>query len=86
MGADRVETNSFGGNGMENMLGLVEEIRESNSSIPILIHANAGVLEYTDGETMAVFVPLLMEAGANIIGGCCGTTPKHIQAMVGALK
>ena len=29
-------------------------------------------------DEMAVLVPGIIEAGANVIGGCCGTTPKHI--------
>jgi S-methylmethionine-dependent homocysteine/selenocysteine methylase len=29
----------------------------------------------------ASFVPALVEAGANFIGGCCGTTPQHIAAL-----
>jgi 5-methyltetrahydrofolate--homocysteine methyltransferase len=32
-------------------------------------------------EAMAAHVPALIEAGARIIGGCCGTTPAHIAAM-----
>ncbi len=32
-------------------------------------------------ELMASFVAELVQAGANIIGGCCGTTPAHITAM-----
>jgi 5-methyltetrahydrofolate--homocysteine methyltransferase len=51
-----------------------------------LIHANAGMPHYHDGETtfpespddMASRVNEIVEAGANIIGGCCGTTPDHI--------
>ena len=42
---------------------------------------------YKDGETifpetpdeMATLVPKMITAGANIIGGCCGTTPEHIR-------
>ena len=29
---------------------------------------------------MASHIPALIEAGAYLIGGCCGTTPKHIEA------
>ncbi|RLD65571.1 MAG: methionine synthase [Bacteroidetes bacterium] len=84
-GADIIGANC--GNGMEDMIGIVKEIREANSSIPILIHANAGVPEYVDGNTVfkespkvtASFIPALIEAGANTIGGCCGTTPEHIK-------
>jgi 5-methyltetrahydrofolate--homocysteine methyltransferase len=75
------------GNGMEGMVAIVREIRNINTSIPILVHANAGIPVYRDGEThfpespcdMAAHVTDLMQAGANIIGGCCGTTPGHIS-------
>ncbi|MDA3818233.1 MAG: homocysteine S-methyltransferase family protein [Prolixibacteraceae bacterium] len=75
------------GNGMGNMIGVAREIRMANADIPMLIHANAGAPVYKDGETvfletpeqMAGLVDLLISAGANIIGGCCGTTPDHIK-------
>ena len=75
------------GNGIENMIGIVKEIRRVDRTIPVMIQANAGVPELIDGKTvfrespemMASFVPALIEAGANIIGGCCGTTPDHIR-------
>ena len=35
---------------------------------------------------MAEYALRLRDAGANIIGGCCGTTPQHIQAMAAVLK
>jgi 5-methyltetrahydrofolate--homocysteine methyltransferase len=74
------------GNGIADMIGIVKEIRQANAHIPILIHANAGMPHYCDGETtfpespedMASRVKEIIEAGANIIGGCCGTTPDHI--------
>jgi 5-methyltetrahydrofolate--homocysteine methyltransferase len=74
------------GNGIADMIGIVEEIRQVNATIPILIHANAGMPVYCDGATkfpespndMAKNVQQLIDAGANIIGGCCGTTPDHI--------
>ena len=75
------------GNGTEGMIQIVREIRKVNKNIPVLIHANAGIPIYKDGETvfpetpdqMAGFVSQLIDAGANIIGGCCGTTPDHIK-------
>lgn len=84
-GADIIGANC--GNGMEDMVGIVKEIRKTNPSIPVLIHANAGVPEYMDGKTVfkespevtASFIPALIKAGANTIGGCCGTTPEHIK-------
>ena len=83
-GADLIGANC--GNGIADMIGIVEEIRKVNSEIPVLVHANAGMPHYHDGQTvfpespdeMAVLVPKILAAGANIIGGCCGTTPEHI--------
>lgn len=74
------------GNGIADMIGIVKEIRQINPDIPVLIHANAGLPHYCDGETtfpetpeeMSGRVREIVEAGANIIGGCCGTTPDHI--------
>jgi len=81
-------------NGIEGMIKITEEIRSVDSQIPILIHANAG-LPVLQGictvfpespDMMAAFAPRLAKAGANIIGGCCGTTPEHIHRLVEVLK
>lgn len=53
-----------------------------------------GYLFFEDGKTvfkdtpenMAAQVKELIDAGANIIGGCCGTNPAHISAMAGAAE
>jgi len=55
----------------------------------IIAKANCGVPEYIDGEIvysgtediMSDYARIAMDAGARIIGGCCGTTPSHIRAM-----
>jgi len=81
------------GNGMERMIEIVKRLRAAAPAIPILVHANAGLPKNVNGidvfpespEQMAAWVPALIEAGANIIGGCCGTTPEHIKAMKGVL-
>jgi 5-methyltetrahydrofolate--homocysteine methyltransferase len=86
-GADVVGANC--GNGMERMIEIVREIRAADKNIPILVHANAGLPKNINGadvfpdtpEDMAKMVPDLVAAGANIIGGCCGTTPAHIKAI-----
>jgi len=86
-GADIIGTNC--GNGFENMLGIVKEIRLVDKTKPILVHANAGLPIFNDGKVdypetpdmMANRVNELIECGANIIGGCCGTTPLHIRAI-----
>ena len=90
-GASIVGTNC--GNGMAGMISVVEEIRRAHPSIPILVHANAGIPLYRDGKTifpegpqeMAAHVEALRVAGASIIGGCCGTTPEHIRKIKEAL-
>ena len=91
-GADIAGANC--GNGIERMVEIVKEMRGANKDIPILVHANAGLPQNVGGEVvfpetpevMAALAPKLAAAGANIIGGCCGTTPAHIKAMKEALK
>jgi 5-methyltetrahydrofolate--homocysteine methyltransferase len=91
-GAELIGANC--GNGIKDMVSIVEEIRSSNQSIPVLIHANAGMPEYRDGKTefpespeeMADVAGKLISAGANIIGGCCGTTPAHITKIAAVVK
>jgi 5-methyltetrahydrofolate--homocysteine methyltransferase len=75
------------GNGIADMIGIVRAIRNIDPEIPVIIQANAGIPELIDGKTvfrespemMASFIPELIKAGADIIGGCCGTTPDHIR-------
>ncbi|MDD2765159.1 MAG: homocysteine S-methyltransferase family protein [Opitutaceae bacterium] len=94
-GAHIVGTNC--GNGMEHMVAIVKEMRAAAGTTPILVHANAGLPKNVNGTDvfpespadMAARVKAVVDAGANIVGGCCGTTPAHIQAIrraVDALK
>ena len=91
-GASIIGTNC--GNGFEHMIDIVREIRSIDKETPILVHANAGKPEFIAGETvfpetpdmMASHVEMLRDCGANIIGGCCGTTPDHIRALVAKIK
>ena len=84
-GADVIGANC--GNGTAGMIEIVKEIRALDSDIPVLVHANAGLPMYKDGKTvfpetpseMATQMKDLVRAGANIVGGCCGTTPEHIR-------
>ncbi len=86
-GADVLGTNC--GNGSAGMVNIVREIRSAHAAVPILVHANAGLPEYVDGQTrfpetpemMAAYVDDLIDAGAVILGGCCGTGPDHIRAI-----
>jgi 5-methyltetrahydrofolate--homocysteine methyltransferase len=91
-GADVVGSNC--GNGMARMADIVREIRRAVPRTPILVHANAGMPTNVNGvdvfpETpaqMAETVLAVVRAGADIVGGCCGTTPEHIRAMAGAVR
>ena len=91
-GAHIVGTNC--GNGITRMIDIVKEIRAADPNIPILVHANAGLPQIVDGkdffpdspEFMAGQIKNLVAAGANIIGGCCGTSPAHIKAMKEAVE
>ena len=91
-GADIIGTNC--GNGIERMIEIVKVMRKAAPTTPILVHANAGLPKNVNGvdtfpetpEMMATQVHGLVAAGANIIGGCCGTTPAHIKAIKDAVK
>ncbi len=86
-GADIVGTNC--GNGFKAMVDIVSEIKPVAGKHPILVHANAGLPELVGTELVypetpvkvKTIVPLLLDAGVSLIGGCCGTTPAHIKAI-----
>ncbi len=86
-GADIIGTNC--GNGLSGMTAIVTEMRAATAHTPILVHANAGLPTRRNGvdvfpETpaqMAAAIPAIIAAGANIVGGCCGTGPAHIAAI-----
>ncbi len=86
-GADIVGANC--GAGIEDMIEVIRQIRLA-TSLPIWCKPNAGLPELVDGNTvyreapdrMASRLKDLVEAGAKVIGGCCGTTPAHIRAFV----
>ncbi|HPN39143.1 MAG TPA: homocysteine S-methyltransferase family protein [Melioribacteraceae bacterium] len=77
------------GNGFAEMVTIVKEIKSKNLDIPIMVNSNAGMPEIIDGklyfpetsEYIKTIIPELINAGANIIGGCCGTTPEHIKVI-----
>jgi len=86
VGADAVGANC--GVGPESYVQVAEMLAEA-TDLPIWIKPNAGLPVVQDGKTtfpmgpeeFASFVPQLIKAGANFIGGCCGTTPEHIRAI-----
>ncbi len=91
LGADAIGINCS--TGPEDMIEPVKEMAEY-AVIPILAKPNAGLPELEDGVTVYKTGPeefaacgkKLVEAGASIIGGCCGTTPEHIRALKNAVK
>lgn len=92
LGVDIIGTNCS--NGFERMIQIVEEIRRVEKDKAILVHANAGMPHLEDGvsmypdtpEIMADLTPRLLDAGAQILGGCCGTSPDHIKQIKQAVE
>ncbi len=91
-GADILGANC--GNGTAGMIEIIKEMRTVDKDIPLLVHANAGLPIIEDGESvfpespeeMSCQMNKLLEAGANIVGGCCGTTPEHIESIVNIIR
>ena len=91
LGADAIGINCS--TGPEDMIVPVRKMAEY-ATIPILAKPNAGLPELENGVTVYKTGPdefaacgkQLVEAGASIIGGCCGTTPAHIKALKEAVK
>ena len=75
--------------GPKKMLPIVKELCE-NASIPVIANPNAGLPKVVDGKTVfevdatefAKEMEELVEVGARVLGGCCGTTPAHIGEMI----
>ena len=75
--------------GPDQLVSIVRNIRE-NVSIPVIAKPNAG-MPFIDDSGQAVYsmspevfahhVKVLADNGATLVGGCCGTTPAHIQAL-----
>lgn len=85
-GADIVGANC--GAGPLELLKVIKRIAAQTDK-PISAYANSGFPEYLDGryiyratpEYFADMAAEMVAAGANLIGGCCGTTPEHIAAL-----
>lgn len=82
------------GVGSSDLLRTVLGFRAAGSERPVIAKGNAGIPKYHDGhihydgtpELMARYAVMARDAGATIIGGCCGTTPDHLRAMRKALE
>lgn len=88
---------AFGANcgvGASDLLRTVIGFKDAGNTLPLIAKGNAGIPKYVDGhihydgtpELMADYAVLARDCGARIIGGCCGTTPKHLVAMRAALE
>ena len=81
------------GLGPKQMIALVEEIRRW-TSLPIIVQPNAGLPESVNGRTVYNVSPeefaedmkKAAELGVSYLGGCCGTTPKHIEEIIRLCK
>ncbi len=83
---------AFGANcgvGASDLLRTVLGFAAAGAELPVIAKGNAGIPKYHDGhihydgtpELMADYAVLARDAGATIIGGCCGTMPEHLAAM-----
>ena len=88
---------AFGANcgvGASDLIRTVLGLSAAAPGAVLIAKANAGVPKYVDGaivydgtpELMADYAHLARDAGARIVGGCCGTTPAHLVAMRAALE
>lgn len=88
---------AFGANcgvGASDLMRTVLGFAAQGTERPIIAKGNAGIPKYVDGhihydgtpELMAEYAVLARDAGARIIGGCCGTMPEHLKAMRAALE
>ena len=83
-GADAIGCNC--GGGIATFLPAVVSLR-ANTKLPLWVKPNAGMPELVDSQVVyrqtpdefGHYVPALLEAGVNILGGCCGTGPEHIK-------
>lgn len=91
LGADAIGFNC--GLGPKQMIPLVKEL-VACSSTPIIVMPNAGLPESVNGKTVynvepeefAGYMEEIAQMGVSYLGGCCGTTPAHIKAMIEKTK
>ncbi len=78
--------------GPENLLPMIEAMTPY-AKVPLIVKANAGLPQFVDGKTVFSMNPedftnetlKLVNAGARVVGGCCGTTPEHIKELANAV-
>jgi methionine synthase I (cobalamin-dependent) len=91
-GADAVGGNC--GNGPDELIPVLEKMRAAVPGARLVAKSNAGMPELvymravyrSDPRDFAEQVSRMREAGATIVGGCCGTTPAHLAAIASAVR
>ncbi len=81
------------GTGASDLMRTILGFTALGPELPVIAKGNAGIPKYVDGAIrydgtpalMADYAVLARDAGARIIGGCCGTMPEHLRAMRAAL-
>ena len=92
-GAKIVGANCGAALDLDDYVALCKEIAAAAGSAHVIIQPNAGAPRQVDGAALYLATPgemaetatRLLDAGALIVGGCCGTTPAHLKAIAGAL-
>jgi 5-methyltetrahydrofolate--homocysteine methyltransferase len=82
------------GVGASELIATVLGISEARPDAAVVAKGNCGIPQYVDGhihytgtpELMADYARIALDAGARIIGGCCGTSPEHLAAMRKSLE
>ncbi len=90
-GADAIGGNC--GNGPDELIPVIAKMRAAEPDVVLVGKSNAGMPELVDmqavyraaPESMAAYAIEIRDAGASIIGACCGSTPAHLAAMAEAL-
>lgn len=91
-GADVIGVNCSGG--PSQLLRILKQMRHAVPHGKFWVKPNAGwpeqvsgrIMYPADAEYFGEYALLFRSAGANIVGGCCGTTPQHISLMKKALE
>ena len=86
-GADVIGANC--GQGIAGFVAICTRLKAAAAGYPVWIKANAGLPEMREGKAVYAmtpaefvsYVPALLHAGANFLGGCCGTSPDFIRAL-----
>ncbi len=91
-GADAIGGNC--GNGPDELIPVIAKMRAAEPDVVLVGKSNAGMPELVDmkavyraaPEMMATYAQDIRDAGASIIGACCGSTPAHLAAMARVLR